>query len=228
MAPMHRSALALALHSLVACSRKLGPYEQAQEDQRKASCPDLRGAAECAVRLEAQRMTAAQVADAGRLAAEEAATAAQKAELRGLSKDAREARVREACRPDGHCNAFALHQLSRSTDDPAERKAIAAICMKARGGAVAALRGELAILRRLAANAGAKPGDCVDVSEPKARMASFGTDVQPTAVHQLRVAVNQVRMCSCSTASRSSCDDVTATLKDAESDLAEPQNEFCE
>lgn len=216
------------------CSRKLGAYEQAMEDQRQAHCPDLKSAAECAARLEAERRAEADAADAGRLQAEKADRAAaeakaevERAELRALSKAEREARLRAAWTPDGHCPPQIYHAITRSTDDAAERKALAAFCMKTRNASIAALRGEVAALRRLEAEARANPGACIDPMMSRARVGALGTDVAPTGVHHLRVAVNQLRMCSCSTAVRTACDDLLKTLKSAEEELAEPQVEYC-
>lgn len=231
---MYRLALVLAFAAL-ACSKKLGPYEQAQEDQRKASCPDLKTAAECAARLDTQRVAAAQAADAGRLAAEQnataasaAAAAAQEAELRGLSRDAREARAREVCRPRGHCNTRILHQISRSTNVPAERKAISAICLTVRNEAVAALRAELVTLRRLEGEARRGEAECSDIDDVKQRLSTFGGFVVPDALVDLRTAAVNVRLCACADNERGACDFARKTLKSAEKELSEPQGEYCE
>ncbi|MGK4002816.1 hypothetical protein WMF31_09350 [Sorangium sp. So ce1036] len=134
----------------------------------------------------------------------------------------REARMREACRDDGHCNPALVYELLKASSG-AETARLEKVCLEARNGAVRRARALLGQLRKLARNGGG--ADAVgSVDDVRAELNKMAADF--TGIVNLRIAAGNVRACVM-LGEGSHCDDAAALLRDAEKELQEPQRAYC-
>ncbi|WP_438014903.1 hypothetical protein WMF18_28950 [Sorangium sp. So ce315] len=141
-------------------------------------------------------------------------------EIAGWTPAQREARMREACRDDGHCNAALVYELLNASRG-AETGRLEKACLEARNGAVRRARGLLGQLRDIARKRGGEVGSVDDV---RAELNAMAGDF--TGIASLRMAAGNVRACVM-LGEASHCADAVALLREAEKELQEPQRPYC-
>ncbi|WP_437990091.1 hypothetical protein [Sorangium sp. So ce145] len=143
-------------------------------------------------------------------------------EIAGWTPAQREARMREACRDDGHCNAALVYELLDASSG-AETGRLEKACLEGRNGAVRRARGLLGQLRKLARSGGGN-GEVGSVDDVLAELNAMAGDF--TGIVSLRVAAGNVRACM-RLGEASHCADAAARLREAEKELQEPQRPYC-